>query len=418
MSEVQTVDWYTRPLSSLGTYENGFAFNDQHWSEHGLPIVRIAQITGTQNVVDRYPGVLPKSFRLNSGDLIFSWSGTLTVVRWQGGPAWLNQHLFKVTPAANVDPSFLFHVLKASVEEFNKRSHGSTMKHIKRGELDEYIVNLPVSVTEQSKIAEILDTLDEAIRGTEAVVAKLKAMKQGLLHDLLTRGIDANGDLRPPVHEAPHLYHETPLGWLPKGWRVERLEKHLIGNPKNGYSPQDVGRDTGVKMLGLGCLTKDGFAPNQIKNAPSSVLTHQSRLSDGDLLISRSNTMAMVGRVGRYRDIGFPCIYPDLMMRLIPATTYLPEALELLLRSRATRRQIENSAVGTSGSMVKINSASVRALLVPVVPKDEQVSILVALESSNKRLEAETRMLAKLRLQKSGLMDDLLTGRVSVTPLL
>ena len=76
----------------------------------------------------------------------------------------------------------------------------------------------------QSKIAEILDTLDAAIRGTEAVVAKLRAMKRGLLHDLLTRGIDANGDLRPPQPEAPHLYHQTPLGWLPKEWDVRLLD--------------------------------------------------------------------------------------------------------------------------------------------------------------------------------------------------
>jgi hypothetical protein len=51
----------------------------------------------------------------------------------------------------------------------------------------------------------VLDTLDTAIHETEAIIAKLKAVKQGLLHDLLTRGIAANGELRPPQAEAPHL---------------------------------------------------------------------------------------------------------------------------------------------------------------------------------------------------------------------
>lgn len=204
--------WQRRSLSSLGEYENGFAFSELHWSEHGLPIVRIAQITGSQGIVDRYPGRLPTTFRIDSGDLIFSWSGTLAVVRWGGGPAWLNQHLFKVVPAASVEKSLLFHLLLASVAEMNKRTHGSTMKHIKRGELREFFVSLPVDGGEQRKLAQILDTLDATIQETDAIIAKLKVVKQGLLHDLLTRGIDANGELRPPCSEAPHLYKLSALG--------------------------------------------------------------------------------------------------------------------------------------------------------------------------------------------------------------
>lgn len=283
--------------------------------------------------------------------------------------------------------------------------------------LSQFKVLLPTSA-HQSKITEILDTLDEAVLGTEAVVTKLRAMKQGLLHDLLTRGIDANGDLRPSQAEAPHLYKETPLGWLPKEWDAVRLGDQLIGGPRNGYSPQDPGRETGVKMLGLGCLTEEGFEPRQLKNAPEAMVSHPARLQHGDLLISRSNTMAMVGRVGRYRDVGAPCIYPDLMMRLSPGVRYLPDFLELLLQSERTRRQIQNVAVGTSGSMVKINSKTVRSLLIPLVGKDEQVRILDVLSSSAGKLALASAEFEKLRLQKSGLMDDLLTGRVSVSPLL
>jgi len=68
---------------------------------------------------------------------------------------------------------------------------------------------------QQQAIAEILDTLDTTIRQTEAIVEKLKQVKQGLLHDLLTRGIGANGELRPLQSQAPHRYKESPLGWIP-----------------------------------------------------------------------------------------------------------------------------------------------------------------------------------------------------------
>jgi len=52
-------------------------------------------------------------------------------------------------------------------------------------------------VSEQQQIAQILDTLDTQLQKTEALIAKLEKIKEGLLHDLLTRGIDQNGQLRP-----------------------------------------------------------------------------------------------------------------------------------------------------------------------------------------------------------------------------
>ena len=80
-----------------------------------------------------------------------------------------------------------------------------------------------------AKIAEILDTLDTTIRQTEAIIEKLKQVKQGLLHDLLTRGIDANGELRPPQSQAPHLYKDSPLGWIPREWEHAQPGRDLVG---------------------------------------------------------------------------------------------------------------------------------------------------------------------------------------------
>lgn len=411
--------WQQRNLASLGSYENGFAFNELHWSEHGLPIIRIAQITGSQGIVDRFPGVLPDSYKIDDGDLIFSWSGTLAVVRWSGGPAWLNQHLFKVVPAEGIDRSFLFHVLQASIAEMGKRTHGSTMKHIKRGELREFLVEIPGSEREQREIAQILDTLDTAIRETEALIGKLKAVKQGLLHDLLTRGIDANGQLRPPQSEAPQLYKESPLGWIPREWSYGPLGNWLNGKPKNGYSPQEAGEWTGVQMLGLGCLTKEGFSAIQLKPAPAGDRgLERALLNEGDLLISRANTRELVGLVGVYRDVCTPCTYPDLMMRLMPSEETSAEFLQLVLQSSKVRRQIQAAASGTSESMVKISSSIVTGLKVVIPKSDEQSVILCRTKALNGRLQSELQGLEVLRAIKTGLMNDLLTGRVRVAPLL
>jgi len=100
------------------------------------------------------------------------------------------------------------------LKHFEKCATGSTRYTLSLADFRSAPVRIP-PIAEQAKIAQILDTLDTTIRQTEAIIAKLKQVKQGLLHDLLTRGIDANGELRPPQSEAPHLYRASPLGLIP-----------------------------------------------------------------------------------------------------------------------------------------------------------------------------------------------------------
>ena len=88
--------WRSDVLINLADYHNGAAFNSKHWARDGLPIIRIEQINNPDAETDKYSGrVLPSNF-IDTGDLIFSWSATLKVVKWNAGPAVLNQHLYKV----------------------------------------------------------------------------------------------------------------------------------------------------------------------------------------------------------------------------------------------------------------------------------------------------------------------------------
>lgn len=316
-----------------------------------------------------------------------------------------------------LDASWLYHALPRAAGSVvtDTAVKGVTLNKAKMAAMS---LRLPPPA-EQASIAHVLDTLDTAIHETEALIAKLKAVKQGLLHDLLTRGIDANGELRPPQPEAPHLYKQSTLGWIPKGWAFGELQTWLNGRPRNGYSPQVAGEWTGIQMLGLGCLTHEGFEPLQLKSAPrGDRRLVPAMLADGDLLVSRSNTRDLVGLAGVYRDVGTPCSYPDLMMRLNASDETRGEFLELVLRSPQLRRQIEAHAVGTSGSMVKVSGRIVSALMVTMPPIDEQERILICLNAARSRIDAEIEELSTLHELKSGLMDDLLTGRVRVTPLL
>ena len=193
-------------------------------------------------------------------------------------------------------------------------------------------------------------------------------------------------------------------------WDLARVGDLLAGPPKNGYSPKQVDEWTGTQMLGLGCLTADGFTPSQLKNAPRSDSSlERALLADGDLLMSRSNTRDRVGYAGRYCDVGTPCIYPDLMMRLRASSAVLPSYLERVLQSPRVRRQVEAAAVGTSGSMVKINRRVVERLETPLPPLPEQRRIAEILDTLDAAIRKTAEVIAKLEQVKQGLLHDLLT---------
>jgi hypothetical protein len=359
-------------------------------------------------------------WRVFPGDIAYN-----SMRMWQGVSG-RSAYLGIVSPAYTVcvprslcDSAFIAHLLKHphSIAVFKTRSQGlvSDTWNLKYRAFSPIRTRVPGSTVEQRRIAEILDTVDDAIRSTERLIAKLEKITRGLGHDLVTRGIDETGKLRDAVAH-PDQFAETPLGLRPKAWTVRSVGELLRQRPKNGHSPQEADEWTGTRMLGLGCLTPSGFVPRQLKNAPrNDPALATALLRDGDFLMSRSNTREAVGLVGRYRDVGAPCTYPDLMMRLIPNEKVSPSFLELALRAQDSRRQIQAAASGTSGTMVKIGSATVMRLKVVVPDRGEQKRIVAALGGCEDRTCIESDQSRKLRIFKQGLMDDLLTGRVRVT---
>ena len=235
------------------------------------------------------------------------------------------------------------------------------------------------------RILEIINSADRSIASAEAVIDKLKASKSGLARHLLS-GVSH------PV--------------LP-------LNVFLAEPPRNGFSPKEVGAWTGVVTLGLGCVTADGFVPRQLKNVPEGDPRYtRAWLSDGDLLITRSNTYELVGLVGRFRDVGAPCVYPDLMMRLVPNGRVRIDFLEIALRNMGVREQIKRMSQGTSGSMVKITGSGVANLPISIPDLSEQDRILSVYATAMTQISEQEREVEKLRLLKRGLVDNLLTGQL------
>lgn len=402
---------------------NGFAFPSSGFTtEDGLPLVRIRDIASGQTEVN-FRGKFDPGYLLANGDVLIGMDGDFLVSRWSGGDALLNQRVCKVTStSSDIDQRFLYWFLQPHIEDIHRKTPQTTVRHLSTK--DVRAIPIPAfAATQQSKIAEVLDTLDAAIRGTEAVVAKLKAMKQGLLHDLLTRGIDANGDLRPPHTEAPHLYKETPLGWLPKEWEVVKLgdaSESIIDGPfGSNLKTEHYVETPGVRVVRLQNIQAGYFDDTErafITERHAGKLARNEVVSGDVLIASLGDDGHPVGRACRYPE-NFPqAINKADCFRFRGRSVCRNGYAMLFLNGDTARRQARGFEQGVT--MKRINLGNLRKMLVSLPKPNEQKEIEERAAAIDATYEASLAELEKLRLQKSGLMDDLLTGRVSATPLL
>jgi len=199
---------------------SGWAFPSDGFNQlDGLPLIRIRDL-GRAITEVKFRGSYDQAYVVQDGDVLIGMDGDFSVKKWAGGTALLNQRVCKVQSTTNeLDQDFLYWYLMPHVAEIHRKTPQTTVRHLSAASLFN-IVAPPISMCEQRVAGAVLDTIDSTIRQTEAIIEKLKQVKQGLLHDLLTRGIDANGELRPPQCRAPHLYNNSPLGWIPHGWSM------------------------------------------------------------------------------------------------------------------------------------------------------------------------------------------------------
>lgn len=316
-------------------------------------------------------------------------------------PVAINQDVKALFPAPSVSPAYLLRVLQFVRPKAEARAVGSTVKGIR---ISEYLsIPTPLAPTSaQPVISQILDTVDTAIRETEAIIAKLKFIKQGLLQDLLTRGIDENGELRPPHYEAAHLYKESPLGWIPKKWTESCIEQSCEVH-NNLRLP--IASEIREKMQG----PYPYYGPTGILDYINEFRVDGKYVligEDGDHFLKFADWPMTQLVSGRFN--------VNNHAHLLKGRLCMTEWIDLWFKHRDITLWLTRQGAGR----FKLNKASLLALKVGLPSRREQEAICSVVHSYESRTATELESLAKLSNQKAGLMDDLLTGRVHVTSLL
>ena len=208
------------------------------FTEHGVKFIKVESISEDGRFVfekiafiDEVTNLMLQRSQLRENDILFSIAGVLGRIAIVPGdilPANTNQALALIRLSEN--PRLLHDYLKFYLKsEFVKKqieriSVQLAQANFSLRDIGRLVIQFPSFLPEQRKIARILSTVDVVIEKTEAAIAKYEAIKKGMMADLFTRGIDvATGKLRPRYEDAPELYKETELGWVPKEWEVPRI---------------------------------------------------------------------------------------------------------------------------------------------------------------------------------------------------
>ena len=212
-------------------------------------------------------------------------------------------------------------------------SAGSLSPRTNWTSLAEFEFVLPPIDEQQSAIA-LLSAATDQCHAVEAVHRAAGRMLQSFKDSLLLR-------------KTPSLANSFLLGDL------------LLRSPESGCSAPPKDAETGYFVLGLAALSRDGYVSGDFKPVEPTSKMVAAKLSMGDMLISRSNTVDRVGFVGIFSDNRDDVSFPDTMMRLQPNPALVhPHFLEALLQTTSAREFLMRIAAGTSASMKKINRAN------------------------------------------------------------
>ena len=368
-------------LGDIATYINGYAFKPQDWSDEGIPIIRIQDLTGNSYQANRYNGEYASKYEVNDGDVLISWSASLGVYIWHGEKAVLNQHIFKVVfDKERISKDFFVHQVGLILENAASDAHGATMKHLTKPVFDALPFYLP-PYEKQCEIAEVLDKVTSLISLRKQQLAKLDELVKA-------RFVEMFGD---PVTN-------------PKGYEKYKLE-NLARKISDGVHSKPDYTETGRPFLSVVNINKGVINFKNCKYVSEDAYqkmiksTHPER---GDVLYTKVGaTYGIPAYVDT--DIAF-CLYVSVCLIKPKREVINPRFLSLSMEMPYVKHQADKRIKGIGVPDLHLNQISEFEILCP--PLKEQNIFIYFVE----RLDGEKRVvqqsLDKLELMKKALMQE------------
>ncbi len=406
-------EWVESPLYQLATFQKGRKVDTSPFNGDGC-----APYLGASGLEGGDDGFAATRLAViaKSTDTLMLWDGERSGLVGYGRQGVVASTVSKLSPSDKVEPKYLYYALSERFDWIQHRRTGTGVPHVPKDLGRLLKLCYPRQRTIQQRIATILTGIDTAIEKTEALIAKYQQIKAGLMHDLFTRGVLPNGQLRPPREQAPALYQKTAIGWIPKEWAVRNLGSmaRIVSGVTLGSKESGSG---GLEVPYLRVANvQDGYLDlTEIKTVRvSRKELEQLRLHVGDVLMNEGGDFDKLGRGAVWSGEIENCVHQNHVFRVrTDSSSLLPYFLAFYSESSFGKKYFLISSK-QSTNLASINSTQLNAYPIALPSREEQQSIIERISAANCRIEQMKTEAGKLRNQKSGLMHDLLTGKVPV----
>ncbi len=342
--------------------------------------------------------------------IVLGRKGTIGNPSFFSGKIWIIDTAYYLIPIVEINLKYLFYFLCTCNLEALNSSTG--VPSLSRSDLERIRVKF-LQLNEQRKIASILSTIDSVISRTEAAIEKYKSIKQGLMQDLFTRGIDIKtGKLRPTYKQAPHLYKETKLGFIPKEWDDSFFSKYINHNmygPR--FNAKDYNENGNVKTIRGMDFTQDGeilYDQAPIALLPTNLVSAH-KLNAGDVVIVTT------------AECGLTAVFEEQQLAFIPSAYTVkyrfnesinPYFIKYFMKTFAAISLVKKYI--RQGTLGNLPGSDLLRFSIQIPKKDEQDEIVKRLDQVEIVIKREVEELNKYSKIKTGLMQVLLTGKKRV----
>lgn len=431
MSEIRQI-----PLGDVVNFKKGINYtsNDYGNEDNGVPFITIKCFKKgggyENNGLKYFKGIFNESDTLVKGQVLFSVTDLTRAGDIVGSPlkvpdfgknriSLASMDLMKIEPKdGECINEYIYYCLMS--DDIRRKmvnySAGSTVLHLDIKRVPEFIVPIP-KISIQRKIARILSTIDVVIEKTEAAINKYKNIKAGMISDLFTRGIDLDtGKLRPSYEEAPELYKQSELGWIPKEWEVVRIGsfsqikggKRLPAGREFSYS------ETPFPYLRVTDMVDGSIYQSDLKYVPVDIepIIRSYKIAKKDVYVTIAGTLGLFGTIPDNLDNA------QLTENAAKITDYDPNQYERdFIKHQCSCSVIQKQIIreiGIGGGVPKLALFRIARFLFLKPEIEEQKQIVNCINRNEQLILSEKRYLVKLLYIKQALMSDLLTGKVRV----
>ena len=350
---------------------------------------------------------------VKKGDLLMTKDGTvgkMAFIKELPEEASLNSHLLIIRQLTKlIDNSFLYWVMLSDVfKGFSSfYQSGTIMSSISQGTLGFFACYCP-PLSEQHKIADYLDKLcgevDEMVALQETMIEELKAYKQSVITEAVTKGLNPNVPMR-----------NSGIDWIgeiPEGWEVKRLK--YVSNISRGlfnHRPRNDERYYG----GIYPFIQTG----DVARSKKYIESYSQTLSDLGVSVSKlfpkgTLTMTIAANVGDVSILGFNAYFPDSVLGIIP----LPDVDNIFLyyALKAMKGEFVNAAIVST--QLNLNVERVYNMKTVVPPISEQRAIASYLDTKCSEIDSlialKQAKIEELKEYKKSVIYEYVTGKKEV----